>query len=208
MNRIRRDVSSSPIIGAVLAGGQSKRMGRPKHSILLRDGISMIEHVITALQVCGNRIAVVGIDELPKLKTDAELIPVADEFPHLGPLAGVDALLSSGLAQGYIIAACDQPLLTPSLVSRLLREAGSNGSFFGLRGRIEDPLPCYIPSHWQPSVRKAILDNQLSLRNLGEKLGANLLEIDDQERKHLINFNEPEDFARLGVAQAAGAPHA
>lgn len=88
------------IVGAILAGGASKRMGRDKALIDVA-GEPMIERVAAALEPVTDRLLVAGragsLDGL-------EAIPDEVEGP-VGPLAGVAAAMGSALAAGGPLAA-------------------------------------------------------------------------------------------------------
>ena len=82
---------SHPASGVILAGGQSRRMGREKLSIEV-GGLPLIEHVNNALSGSCQEVLVVGggIVALEGVRH------VADERPgRQGPLAGIEAGLAA-----------------------------------------------------------------------------------------------------------------
>ena len=106
-----------PLIGAILLGGQSSRMGRPKEGVLLPDGRTMLEAVIERVtRICPVKVLSGESVNLPNV------LNVQDTTPGLGPMAGLEAILASGVAERYLIAACDQPLLGEAVLERLVGE--------------------------------------------------------------------------------------
>ncbi len=91
------------VLGAVLAGGQSRRFGSDKAQALLH-GQPLIDHVIQALQPQVDALIIVG-----RAWKDHPMVP---DFPSAGggPLFGLCAALRHGAAQGFeavLTAGCD-----------------------------------------------------------------------------------------------------
>lgn len=99
------------LLGAVLAGGQSRRFGSDK-ALALLEGRPLIEHARAALAaqveeviVCGREG---GIPDRPA--------------PRLGPLGGINAAIHEAAARGFdavLTCGCDVPSLPADLAERL-----------------------------------------------------------------------------------------
>jgi molybdopterin-guanine dinucleotide biosynthesis protein A len=111
------------VVGAVLAGGDSRRMGEPK-ALVVVDGVPMGSRVASALSDGGCRsVTLVGGD--PAWHEALGLLGVADRWPGLGPLAGTTTALLDVADQAdeaavVVVAACDQPWLDAGTVGALL----------------------------------------------------------------------------------------
>ena len=102
------------MLGAILAGGQSRRFGSDKAEALL-DGRPLIAHVYEALRrqcraviLCGRRGSAPFLEDRPR--------------PGLGPLGGLCAALAQGAATGFdavLSVPCDVPDLPADLLLRL-----------------------------------------------------------------------------------------
>ncbi len=105
----------SRVLGAVLAGGQSRRFGSDK-ALALLDGVALIEHALAALAAQTDAMTVCG-REYPGLAC------VADRpAPGLGPLGGLCAALAYAQRHGFdavLSAGCDLAGLPDDLVARL-----------------------------------------------------------------------------------------
>ncbi len=105
-----------PIGVAILVGGQSSRMGRPKHDVPCGD-LTMGESAVRL----GRRISPLIVIAGP-----AGTMPphdhIADTPEHAGrgPLAGIEAVLRSGLAHRWLILPCDMPALRVEDLQRLV----------------------------------------------------------------------------------------
>lgn len=190
-----------PLGGAVLAGGQSSSMGSPKEGVRLPDGRAMMEAVLSAVGGCCPTVAVVGACKGFDCGGRPGLIHLLDEHPGLGPLAGMEPLLASGMARGYLVAACDQPLLTRDLLRRLLEGPLKDACFFAeeVTGERLDPLPGYFPEEWLEPVRAALRMGRRSFRGLVRTFPARWVPVSAEERALLASVNTPEELARLGA---------
>lgn len=104
------------LLGAILAGGQSRRFGSDKAGARL-DGKRMIDHVAERLAPQVDGVVVCGREE-PGFECLADL-PV----PGLGPLGGLNAALHHAARIGcdYVVSAgCDVPDLPLDLVNCLV----------------------------------------------------------------------------------------
>ncbi|MES2337535.1 MAG: molybdenum cofactor guanylyltransferase [Pseudomonadota bacterium] len=99
------------LLGAVLAGGQSRRFGSDKAMAML-DGRALIDRVIAAIAPQVDAVIVCG-------RAGA----LADRpGGNLGPLAGINAALHHARATGFdavVSVPCDSPFLPGDLVARI-----------------------------------------------------------------------------------------
>jgi molybdopterin-guanine dinucleotide biosynthesis protein A len=111
------DVTSPRVSAVVLAGGQSRRMGRDK-AFLDFDGITLIERVIERVQsVCAETIIVAN-----DLEMYARFGPrvVRDVYPGKGSLGGIFSGLQAASAEYVLAVACDLPFLNDALLRYLI----------------------------------------------------------------------------------------
>ncbi|MGK2284557.1 molybdenum cofactor guanylyltransferase [Pedomonas sp. V897] len=114
--------NSTGRLGAILAGGESRRFGRDKAEARLA-GKRLLDHVagqlapqVDALVVVGGP-ARAGYDALPDRPA-----------PGLGPLGGLNAALHEAARRGLawvLTAPCDAARLPPDLAERLMRGLGA-----------------------------------------------------------------------------------
>lgn len=103
------------ILGAVIAGGRSRRFGSDK-AVSTLGGVRMIDHVIAGLAPQVDRLVICGRDE-PGYHC------IEDRpFSGVGPLGGLAAALRYAHVAGFsdvLTSACDTPLVPPDLVQQL-----------------------------------------------------------------------------------------
>jgi molybdopterin-guanine dinucleotide biosynthesis protein A len=172
-------------------------MGTPKESIEIWNGRSMIEHVSTALAAVCQCVVIVGECRGFPIPSASEIGHLPDLHPGAGPLAGIEALLSSGLDSGYLVVACDQPLLTPSLLRRLVSGDPAQPCFFRSEHGGLDPFPGYYPAAWLPRVEEAIQCGRLSVRRLIRESQGTWVPITPAEQVCLKSVNTPAELAEL-----------
>ncbi|HEX6350159.1 MAG TPA: molybdenum cofactor guanylyltransferase [Candidatus Dormibacteraeota bacterium] len=115
----------------VLAGGASRRMGRPKASLPFGEG-TLLEHVIRQLSPACSEVLVSGEGGL------------SDLHPGAGPLAGIEAGLLAARHDLVFAVACDMPLLTAETARMVLAAAaGHDAAVPRVKGRPEPAAAAY-----------------------------------------------------------------
>jgi len=107
----------TPILGCVLIGGQSSRMGHPKHMIQ-KNGRTWIERTVELLDQVTSRVMVAGTGTLPQSVRDCDRLV---DVPNVrGPMAGILAALRWAPRASWLVTACDLPLLSLPALEWLL----------------------------------------------------------------------------------------
>jgi molybdopterin-guanine dinucleotide biosynthesis protein A len=172
----------------ILAGGASRRMGRPK-ALLPVGGMTMVEWIAGRLG-----------PEFPEVlvsANDPELAPpglqrVADLHPGLGPLAGIEAGLAAASHDALAVVACDLPRVTPEVVRLLVqRSEGRAAAVARVGGRPQPACACYRQS-CLGRVRAALEEGRLKVADVLEELDVNWVEAFDPDL--FLNINTQEDY--------------
>ena len=206
------------ILGLLLAGGQSRRMGGGDKSLRLLGGRPLLQHVIERMRPQAVAL-VLNANGDPQRFVGFGLPVVADSVPDFaGPLAGIMAGLDWAAEHRPdcpLIAsvATDAPFLPRDLVSRLLAGMDAEGAdlacaasggqahpVIGLwRVRLRGDLRRVLV---EEGVRK--VDLWTSRHRLATVPFPNLRQEDGTEIDPFFNANRPEDLDRA----AALLPHA
>jgi len=111
-------VSREPATLIVLAGGEAKRLGFPKHQLAV-DGERVIDRLCRRLGPLFAETVVVGrgLDGLPP-----GVRATGDRFLVRSPLVGIHAGLSASRTDLAFVTACDMPHVEPALVEFLLAQ--------------------------------------------------------------------------------------
>jgi molybdopterin-guanine dinucleotide biosynthesis protein MobB len=114
---IRSRLADTPVLGCVLIGGKSLRMGCPKH-LLRTDGTTWIERTVAVLEEVVSGVVIVGSGELPASLSRCLRLPDAPDIA--GPMAGVLTAMRWSPYCSWIVSACDLPDLQSSALTWLL----------------------------------------------------------------------------------------
>lgn len=134
-------MSHTSPLGAILAGGRSKRMGADKALIDL-GGAPMIASVAAALNEAGCRVLVIGRDDHP-----AGLHSVPDSpSGRRGPVAGLATALRIAGGAPVVLVGVDQPFLRPATIAGLLGAAGGDAVVPIANGRRQPTCAVYWPN--------------------------------------------------------------
>lgn len=108
-----------PVLGAILAGGTSRRMGRDKSEVIIGHH-TMAEHVANALCAVAMRTVVVGREG-----SVAGVDAIADTVPgRPGPLAGLVTAFSISDGLPVLLVSVDQPFLRQDTLKALASSKG------------------------------------------------------------------------------------
>lgn len=172
-------------LGIVLAGGQSRRMGRDK-ALLEWRGKPVMAHLREQLLRAGCARALISRNA-PGYITDV--------FPGAGPLAGIHAVARAVPAPGYLVMPVDMPLLSESTLQGLRRLGECRGT-----GHTTDAiLPCYLdasdPNRLARILQERLMSGRLSLHGLLEELDARVWPLGVPEE--FVNANDPRDWKEV-----------
>lgn len=186
----------------ILSGGESRRMGYPKHRIHV-GGRTIIKHIQTSLDQLFAELLLVGYD-LPRKPKGIRF--VADIHSIKCPLGGIYSGLRASRTNLCFVVACDMPYIVPNLVDLVLRRtAGADVAVPIARGFFE-PLCAAYRRSTLPTIERALRDQRLKVSALYRDLRTNVV-AEDEVRSvdpHLLSFrnvNTPCDMATYGTAE-------
>tara|TARA_R110002072_G_scaffold171065_1_gene324814 strand:+ start:1591 stop:2124 length:534 start_codon:yes stop_codon:yes gene_type:complete len=168
------------IAGIILAGGQSRRMGRDKAAMDVQ-GQTFLQRARSLLHAVGcNPVLISGRPDLPG--------GVPDQQPGAGPAQAMLDCLDAIPAhcKGGLFIPVDMPLLEPEDLCSLISPEGSRSRAW--RGH---PLPVFV------SAAEARPDRQdvRSVKFLLERLEIDQLDLAEERGPRFRNVNTPEDWA-------------
>ena len=106
-----------PVLGCVLIGGRSRRMGTPKH-LLVHSGKTLLEHTVEHLNHVADTVVVVGNGEIPSGLSGIRRLE--DIQGAGGPLAGILSAMRWAPHMTVLVAACDLADLSEGALEWLL----------------------------------------------------------------------------------------
>lgn len=108
------DPQPSPLSVAILAGGQSRRMGTDKALVRLTPGgQTLVERVVAAVGAVADEVLIVANDERLGF---LGLRTVPDAYPGAGSLGGIYSAVAAAAHPHCLVVACDMPFLSAALL--------------------------------------------------------------------------------------------
>jgi molybdopterin-guanine dinucleotide biosynthesis protein A len=187
--------------GAILAGGQSTRMGRDKAFLPFPapDGPPLIAHQCALLRD-------LGIDDLlisGRPDTDyASAVPharvVLDTQSDSGPLAGLAAVLAAARHPRVLVMAIDHPRMTANYLRKLIHISNQSTGVVPSGPHGFEPLIAIYPCSLLPHIQQALVTGQFSLQTLLTKaIKSSVIQsvkLDEDELPLFANWNTPQDL--------------
>jgi molybdopterin-guanine dinucleotide biosynthesis protein A len=188
-----RAVSREPATLIVLAGGEAKRLGFPKHQLTV-DGERVIDRLCRRLGPLFAETVVVGrgLDGLP------DGVRVTDDrYAVRSPLVGIHAGLAASRTDLTFVTACDMPHVEPALVEFLLIQAEAMDAVVPVVRGYYEPLCAVYRRSCIASIENLIGQGVLKVSALYEPVRlrevseAQIL-LHDPELRSFVNLNAPE----------------
>ena len=123
--------------GLVLAGGKSRRMGEDK-ALLVRDGISQLEHIAALLQPLTDKVFVSTRPEQQDERIRRRFEQIVDQFDDIGPIAGILSAVKEYPDVDWLVVACDLPNVDEETIRFLLTNRSVEQPFTAFRSSHDD----------------------------------------------------------------------
>ncbi len=186
------------IIGAIIAGGQSRRMGAREKAFLKLAGKPILSHVIGRMTPQVERL-LINANGDPGRFSEFRLAVIPDVLTNLTtPLAGLHAALTFAKSVGadvLVTVPSDTPFLPPDLVKRLL-EHGTRAAIAASAGRQH-----YIVGAWKIELLDDLADaiakdNLFRVKDWVHRLSAHVVAWPSYPVDPFFNVNTLEDLQR------------
>ena len=193
----------------VLCGGQSRRMGRDKGSMIIKDK-PMIKHILSTLNHQINEVILVLNDESRIAKYSEFINPkdysfklffIEDEIKNKGPMPGIMTGLRKINSEYALILPCDSPYVSVNYINAIFEELDENFQaivpYHDPKDKLKtsEPLHSIYNKNIVPEIEKLVSEDVLHIKGLIEKIDAKFILIDNEkiEKKEFRNLNRPED---------------
>jgi len=192
------------LAAAILAAGESRRMGQPK-ALVPFQGSTFVEHLIAVTRHTRLGITRVvlgaGAEGIRvQLKIDPAWIVVNANWPK-GQLSSIHAAIRSlpaGATEGILVCPVDHPLVSADLVARLIAAFDRGGKLI--------VLPRYNGRRGHPVIFRAELYQELlaaaaevGARQVVWNHAGDVMEVETEEEGVILNLNDAESLRKAGV---------
>ena len=194
----------------ILCGGQSRRMGRDKGSMIIQDK-PMIKHILSTLNHQIDE-AVIVLNDKTRIAKYSEFIDTQEyEYPIIfcedkiknkGPMPGIMTGLSNIKGKYALVLPCDSPYVSKNYIQTIFSEIDECYQAIVPYHDDENKLKTSEPLHSIynkdiiPEIEKLVKNDVLHIKGLIEKINTKFVLIDNKkiEKKEFRNLNRPEDI--------------
>ncbi len=194
----------------ILCGGQSRRMGQDKGSMIIKDK-PMIKYILSTLN---NEIdeAIIVLNDCERIGKYKEFINpkdytykikfVEDTIKNKGPISGILTGLENITAEYAIVFPCDNPFISKNTIQSLFNELTDNIQavvpYHDPKNKLKtsEPLHSIYNKNIIPLINELILKDSLHIKGIIEKIETKYVLIDNKKilKKEFRNLNSPEDL--------------
>jgi molybdopterin-guanine dinucleotide biosynthesis protein A len=177
----------------VLAGGESRRMGRAKAWLEVGDS-NLLRYVAKRLAPAFSEV-MVSFAEPEQLEEPVPYRIVFDRKASAGPLAGLEAGLAAAHNEVVFAVACDMPYVTPYVTELAVAAVrGADAAIPRIDGRPEPACGAYRRSAL-PVITAALNEGRLKAADITDDLDVTWLEGLDPQLFRSVNT--PQEFERF-----------
>jgi len=179
----------------ILAGGESRRMGRDKAQIEFR-GQTLLNRAIANLSLLFGEI-VVSVRQ----PVSVDVVQVIDAGEGRGPMMGLVAALDYASTDWVFAIGVDMPFMVPELVQYMSKQRTSHDAVLAEIDRQLQPMHAfYAKTTCLPAMQTRIEQGSRSLMRLIPSLNTAILTEDDlrpfdSDFRSFTDFDTPEDLS-------------
>jgi len=192
---------------AIIAGGQSRRMGRDKAFVEL-GGKALIEHVIEGSADLGQAETIL-ITNKPAQYARLGLPMYGDTLPDKGSLGGIYTALVQAGSPDVLVLACDMPFVNSSLLRYMIEQLDDDTDIVVPRvdGYPQGLHAIYKTTCIAPIAEQLAADRLKIIRFYDQMRVRYLDETDyapfDPQGRSFANINRPEELAAAELLLSA-----
>jgi len=144
------------IFGLVLAGGNSRRMGRDK-AALLADGETQLQRAVRLLDGHLGRVFVSTAAHQAGDPLRQNFAQIVDRYTDIGPVAGIMSALEEYPQNAWLVMACDLPNVDDQTIAYLLQHVSTEHAVTAFRS-VNDGLPEPLCAIYRPAAYELIMN--------------------------------------------------
>ncbi|MHC4266413.1 MAG: molybdenum cofactor guanylyltransferase [Planctomycetota bacterium] len=195
-----RNPINCTIAGAILAGGNARRIGCiVKGTLKINSGVSIVQHLINELSRTGiSDVVIIANDQSPYLDYGVEIIP--DLRTGIGPMGGIESGLVhfADRCDAVMFVPCDLPNITAKemlVLQKAFFESKAPAVFAETSDSFWHPLCAVVHKSLAKKVSDAIDQGEQKIRNVWKHVKAAKIYFDDVSP--FFNVNSLSDVDKL-----------
>ncbi|HEY6290826.1 MAG TPA: molybdenum cofactor guanylyltransferase [Terriglobia bacterium] len=184
----------------VLAGGASRRMGRPKHELMLA-GEPLLARTLRQARSVARSVIILAPEERAR---GLDFPAVPDELQAHGPLGAIYTGLAHTRTELNLFLGCDLPFMEPRFLRYLATQAigsGADATLAETPGEGLQPLAAIYRRRALPAVRRSLRNGQKKVTRFFRWVNVRVLGWPELARagfrgQIFDNLNTVEDYER------------
>jgi len=181
----------------ILTGGESKRMGADKASVVL-SGESLLEHVLAQLEPLFSDMLI----SVREKRSDIAYPQIVDGSKQRGPMVGIKSALEVVKTDWVFVIACDMPFISTGLIQHLAGLRSPHDAVVPFAFDRPQPLFGFYNKTCLPLMEARMKQGQRSMIRLLDDLDTFLLSEQqvkamDPELKSLLSLDTMEDVKEV-----------
>lgn len=184
---------------AILAGGQSRRMGQEK-AFLPVGGRPVIQRVLWSVADLSDDLLIVT--NTPDMYRYLGERMVSDVYPGKGALGGVYTAINAALHPHCLVVACDMPFLSTDLLSHLMTLSAGFDVVIPLIREFPETMHAIYGKACLEPIKMRLSANQLKIIDFFEDVRVQYVSREEVARydptfRSFLNMNTPDDWSKL-----------
>lgn len=179
----------------ILAGGDSKRMGRDKAALPF-NGETLLQSVIAGVQPLFAQTLV----SVRELRGDVALPQICDTQADGGPLVALISALEAVTTAWTFVVACDMPFVAPALTAHLASLRADHQAVVPKVNEHAQPMAAFYARSALPLLQSSLASGNKSLIGALKSLDVRYVTTDelvqfDPQLRSFIDLDTPQDVA-------------
>ncbi len=184
------DMRITHTVGAVLAGGSSRRMGRDKASLIL-DGSAFVDRILNIVGGVLTEVSVYGGSVVPM-----NGVLLQDDRPGEGPLGGLLTAMRRSRGRPVLLVSVDTPMITEELLRAIIDPVvPSDGMRIAVSEGRRHPLVAVYGPDILPLVEKRFDQGTRSMLGVIDRIDR-VVEV-EVDAEAVFNVNTELDYQEL-----------
>lgn len=186
----QKSLVSEKILGVVLAGGQSSRMGTDKASLEIR-GQNFLEKTKALLRDTGVDEVVVSANHIEGAMRDIQR--------HCGPMSAFHALANWAKVTEFdlaIVMPIDMPLVDADCLKLLIEKTTKTDTTCCFES-YPLPLCLRLNRHFIEKTNELMIKKEFAIKNILTEMSATFRSLPEKYKYQFKNVNTPEQFSQV-----------
>lgn len=193
------------LTGAVLAGGQARRMGHVNKALMTIGGAAVIDRILARLSETCAHVMIIANDPAPYEGRNVAVLP--DAMPGHGALGGLHAALANAPTPKVFVCGCDMPFISTPLIRALADRLGDRDAAVPRDGYGLQPLHAVYARRLAPLLPPFLMRGDLRMEHFIGGLDALILPPHETaayaaEAEIFFNVNTPDDLEQARAKAA------